>query len=163
VEARVLQINISNGGVPKTPIASAIVGPVGITRDRHAHPKFHGGPRKALLLIASEVIETLKAEGWPLFYGALGENLTTVGLDHRSWKPGLRYRIDKVEIELTTPRQPCASLNPYGRGIQKRIYDQLVEAGDPQSPHWGESGFYAAVIKGGCIKANDIIQTVDLV
>jgi hypothetical protein len=39
--------------------------------------RLHGGPGKALLLLASEVIDALCAEGWPLFYGALGENLTT--------------------------------------------------------------------------------------
>jgi MOSC domain-containing protein YiiM len=154
-----LQINISQGGVPKTAISRAAVGRLGIEGDEHAHPRFHGGPRKALLLIASEVIESLKEEGWPLFYGALGENITTVGLDHRSWRPGMQYRLGPVLIELTTPRQPCATLNRYGRGIQRRIYDERVAALDPQSPHWGESGFYAAVMQGGRIEINDIIQS----
>jgi MOSC domain-containing protein YiiM len=158
VDPRVLQINTSEGGVPKTPIASAAVDRLGIEGDEHAHPKFHGGPRKALLLIASEVIDTLKAEGWPLFYGALGENISTLGLDHRSWRPGMRYRIGAIAIELTTPRQPCAALNRYGRGIQARIYDQQVQVMDAQSRHWGESGFYAAVLEEGTIHVNDIIQ-----
>ncbi len=163
---QLVQINLSKGGVPKTPVTAAAVGPLGIDGDIQAHPKFHGGPRKALLLIASEVIETLKAEGWPLFFGALGENLTTAGLDHRSWRPGMRYRIRdrerlrQVEIELTTPRQPCATLNPYGPGIGRRIYDPLVKAGDWNSPRWGESGFYAAVQMGGEIRTGDIIEVV---
>lgn len=156
--SKILQISISKGGVPKTAIPSATVGRLGIEGDIHARPEFHGGPRQALLLIASEVIETLKEEGWPMFYGALGENLTTVGLDHKSWRPGTRYRIREVELELTVPRQPCATLNPYGRGIQKRIYDQLVKAGDPRSPRWGEAGFYASVLKGGRIEVNDTIE-----
>lgn len=160
LERRVLQINISKGGVPKRPIANAAVGPLGIDGDEHAHPQFHGGPRKALLLIAAEVIDTLKAEGWPVFYGAFGENLTTVGLDHRAWRSGMRFQIGKVEIELTTPRRPCATLNPYGSGIQKRIYDELVKAGDPQSLHWGEAGFYAAVRKNGTIVNEDIIEFI---
>lgn len=113
-----------------------------------------------MLLIAAEVLEALKAEGWPVFYGALGENLTTIGIDHRSWRSGMRYRIAEVEIELTKPRQPCATLNPYGRGIQRRIYDELVKAGDPSSPHWGEAGFYAAVVKGGQLRNDAIIEAV---
>jgi MOSC domain-containing protein YiiM len=161
MEARVLQINISNGGVPKRSITSAVVGRLGIERDKHAHPQFHGGSRKALLLIASEVVEKLKGEGWPLFGGALGENISTVGLDHRSWRPGMRYKIGAIEIELTIPRQPCATLNRYGPGIQQRIYDQRVNQLDPQSPHWGESGFYASVLQSGPIHTNDIIQSAD--
>ncbi len=158
MEARVLQINISKGGVPKTPIPLANVGPLGIAGDGHAHPEFHGGPKQALLLIASEVLDVLTSEGWPVFRGALGENLTTIGLDHRAWRAGMRFRIGEIEIELTTPRQPCATLNRYGRGIQKRIYDKLVETGDPTSPHWGESGFYAAVLQPGSLAENDTIE-----
>ena len=160
MKSRVLQISISKGGVPKTAIESASVGPLGIQGDEHAHPEFHGGPRKALLLIASEVIDTLQREGWPVFYGALGENVTTLGIDHRSWRPGMRYRIGEITIELTKHRRPCATLNPYGRGIQKRIYDDLVRAGDPASLRWGECGFYAAVIAGGHIEINDIIEEI---
>jgi MOSC domain-containing protein YiiM len=96
-----------------------------------------------------------------VFCGALGENISTVGLDHRSWRPGMRYKIGAIQIELTTPRQPCVTLNRYGPGIQLRIYDQRVEQLDPQSPHWGESGFYAAVLQSGPIQTNDIIQSAD--
>ena len=161
MNAKVLQINISPGGLPKIAVLYALVGVLGINGDGHKHPKFHGGSRKALLLIASEVIDALKSEGWPLFYGALGENLTTLGLDHRSWRPGLRYRVGEVLIELTTPRQPCSSLNLYGKGIQNRIYDESVKALNHQSAHWGESGFYAAVLEGGSLHPDDIIQVTD--
>ncbi len=146
---RILQINISAGGVPKTAIASAEVGPLGISGDRHRF-RLHGGPAKALLILASEVIDNLQAEGWPLFYGALGENLTTAGLDHRVWRTGQRFRISAVLIELTTPREPCRTLNPYGRGIQKRLR---------QKP--GESGFYAAVLTGGILTPDAIIEPVE--
>jgi MOSC domain-containing protein YiiM len=147
--ARILQINISAGGVPKTAVARAAVGPLGIPGDGHRF-RLHGGPGKALLLLASEVVHSLRAEGWPLFYGALGENLTTAGLDHRTWQQGLRFRMGEVLIELTTPREPCRTLNPYGRGIQKRLRQK-----------WGESGFYAAVLTGGILTPNAIIEPVE--
>jgi MOSC domain-containing protein YiiM len=159
--ATVVQINVSNGGVPKTPISRAEVGELGIAGDRHRYPRHHGGPRKALLLIASEVVDQLRREGWPVFYGALGENITTAGLDHRSWRPGARYRIGPVLIELTTPREPCRALRPYGSGIQKRLYDGNVRALDPSSPHWGESGFYVSVLETGAIAAGDIIECIE--
>ena len=79
----IVQINISRGGMPKLPIPEGYVTPLGIEGDLHARPHIHGGPRQALLLICSEVIDQLIAEGYPLYYGALGENLTTRGIDRR--------------------------------------------------------------------------------
>lgn len=154
---RIVQLNSSKGGVPKLPLLQADVDRFGIVGDGHRF-RYHGGPRKALLVIASEFIDTLRAEGWPLFYGALGENLTTAGLDHRAWRPGDCYRAGEVTLRLTTPRQPCKTLNPYGAGIQKRIYDERVKALDVTSGHWGESGFYAAVVTPGVIRPDDIIE-----
>ncbi|MBV9085598.1 MAG: MOSC domain-containing protein, partial [Acidobacteriaceae bacterium] len=117
---RVIQLNISDGGVPKYSITRAVVEELGICGDKHRYP-YHGGRKKALLLLAAEVIDHLRDEGWPVFYGALGENLTTADLDHRSWRPGVKYRIGSVVLQLTKPRQPCATLSVYGEGIQKRI------------------------------------------
>jgi MOSC domain-containing protein YiiM len=160
MQGKVIQINTSKGGVPKRPIPCAEVHPLGIAGDEHRYAA-HGGPQKALLLIASEVIDQLREEGWPVFYGALGENLTTQGLDYRSWRAGKRYRVGGIVLELTTPRQPCSTLNPYGTGIQKRIYDERVHALDPQSVKWGLSGFYASVVKPGHIELNDIIEATE--
>ena len=146
---RILQISISPGGVPKTPIARAEVGPLGIVGDGHRF-RLHGGREKALLILASEVIDTLRAEGWPLFYGALGENLTTEGFDHRNWRAGQRFRIGEVLLELTTPREPCRTLNPYGRGIERRLRAKP-----------SEGGFYAAVLVGGILTPRAIIENVE--
>jgi MOSC domain-containing protein YiiM len=146
---RILQINISLGGVPKTPVAQAEVGPMGIVGDGHRF-RLHGGADKALLILAAEVVDALRAAGWPVYYGALGENLTTLGLDQRAWQSGQRFRCGSVLIELTSPREPCRTLNPYGRGIQKRLREKP-----------GESGFYAAVLTGGALASNAIIEGVE--
>src|ERR1017187_7674494 len=115
----ILQINVSRGGVPKRAIPEGDVTPLGIAGDLHAHPEIHGGPRQALLLITSEGIDELTDLGFPVFYGALGENLTTRGLDRRSMRIGQQWRVGQVVIELTKPRGPCETLNVYGSGIQK--------------------------------------------
>jgi len=158
--ASILQINVSSGGVPKRPISKGEVTPLGLAGDGHNNPQIHGGPRKALLLITSEGIEELKAAGFPLYNGALGENLTTQGLDRRSMRIGQRYRIGQVLIEITKVRSPCDTLTPYGTGIQKAVYDRKVKAGDPASPHWGLSGFYASVIQPGTIRPGDAITLI---
>ena len=90
------QINISPGGVPKRAIPHGIVNQLGIEGDKHAHPEFHGGTRQALLLITAEGIAELVDAGYPLYFGALGENLTTRGLDRREMRPGQRYRAGGV-------------------------------------------------------------------
>jgi len=157
----ILQINVSRGGVLKRSIPEAEVTPFGIAGDLHAHPQIHGGPRQALLLITAEGIDELTALGFPLFYGALGENLTTRGLDRRALRAGQRYRVGQAVIELTRIRVPCATLDVYGPGIQKAIYDQNVKAGDSASPRWGLSGFYASVVQPGAIRAGDPIVFLD--
>jgi MOSC domain-containing protein YiiM len=147
----ILQINISPGGVPKLPIHEAHVWRLGIEGDKHIY-RDHGGPQKALMLMAAEAIDTLAAEGFSVYYGALGENLTVVGLPHQEWRAGQRYQVGSVLIELTEPRDPCRKLRPYGAGIEKRIC---------RSP--GESGFYASVLGEGVIETGDTIQLVDQV
>ena len=155
----VLQISVSQGGVPKRAVPEGVVTELGLDGDEHAHPEFHGGPRQALLFITAEGIEELKHSGFPLFPGALGENITTTGLDRRTWKIGQRWRVGPdVVVEFTKIRVPCKTLNRYGAGaIQKAVYDEVVKAGDPSSPHWGLSGFYARVIHGGAVRPGDLI------
>jgi MOSC domain-containing protein YiiM len=155
--ARIVQIGVSPGGIPKRAISEAEVTPGGILGDAWAHPQIHGGPNQAILLITSEGIDELVSQDFPLFPGALGENVTTRGLDRRSVRVGQRYRVGEVVLEISKRRTPCNTLNVYGVGIQAAIYDAQVQAGDPASPRWGLSGFYASVIRTGLIRVGDSI------
>jgi MOSC domain-containing protein YiiM len=161
VSASVVQVSISRGGVPKRAISAGEVNALGIVGDEHAHPEIHGGLRQALLLVASEGIGELTALGFPLFAGALGENITTAGVDRRAWRAGQRYRIGPIIVELTQVRAPCDTLNIYGAGIHKAVYDAQVNAGDPHSPRWALSGFYASVVIPGAIRPGDPIVLLD--
>jgi MOSC domain-containing protein YiiM len=158
-----LQINISRGGLPKRAIPQADVGPLGIAGDDYDHPDIHGGARQAVLLISSEAIEELTALGFPLYPGALGENITTIGVDRAQWRTGQRWRLGHVIVEFTKVRAPCDTLTVYGPGIQKAVYDALVNAGDPSSPRWALSGFYASVVQPGTIRPGDPISLLDQV
>ncbi|MDQ2946511.1 MAG: MOSC domain-containing protein [Acidobacteriota bacterium] len=163
MRATVAQINISRGGVPKYPVPEGLVTPLGIQGDLCAHPRIHGGPRQALLLICAEAIEHLISKGYPLFFGALGENITMHGIDHRQLRIGQRYRIGEVFVELTKVRGPCSALDVYGSSIKQDMYDRQVKAGDPASPRWGISGMYAAILRTGTVRQDDIIALVDQV
>ena len=154
---QIIQINISRGGLPKRPIPEGVITPLGLEGDQCAHPEIHGGPKQAVLLIAAEVVDELLARGYPVYYGALGENLTTRGLDHRQLRIGQRLRAGGATLEITKVRGPCSTLDIYGPTIQQEIYDKKVKAGDHTSLRWGMSGFYARVIEPGPVRTNDVI------
>jgi MOSC domain-containing protein YiiM len=160
VHGTIIQVNTSPGGLPKRAIVSGFVSTLGIEGDVHAHPNIHGGPEKAILIIASEIVDELIARGYPLFYGALGENLTTRGLVIRDLRIGDRLRAGGAMLEITKPRGPCLQLDVYGLSIQQEIYDKKVKALDPSSPRWGMSGFYATVIAPGPIGPGDPIEVL---
>ena len=159
-QASILQLNVSPGGLPKRAIASGFITPLGLQGDAHAHPDIHGGLRKAIMLIAAETVETLAARGYPVFFGALGENVTTRGLRVRDLRIGDRLRVGGAILEITQPRGPCLQLDVYGETIKAEIYDPRVKEFDHTSPRWGMSGFYAGVIEPGPVQAGDIIAVV---
>jgi len=160
VQGAIVQVSISFGGLPKRAISGGLITPLGIEGDLHAHAGIHGGPRKAILMIASEVIEDFIARGYPLFYGALGENLTTRGIAIRDIRIGDWLRAGGATIEITEPRGPCTALDIYGESLKEEISDDRVRAFDHTSPRWGMSGFYASVVAPGPVRPNDIISVV---
>jgi MOSC domain-containing protein YiiM len=155
VQGTIIQVNISGGGIPKLPIPEAAVGPLGVEGDSHAHPQIHGGPQQAVLIVTLEGIQELIERGYPLFPGALGENLTTRGLDRRDFRIGQQIRAGSAMLEITKPRGPCATLDVYGAALKLEI-----KAKEPSSPVWGLSGFYARVLSPGIVRPNDIIEVV---
>jgi MOSC domain-containing protein YiiM len=157
----VLQVSISRGGVPKRAIPEGEIGPLGLAGDDHDHPEIHGGPRQAVLLISSEAIAEITALGYPLYPGALGENITTVGIDRKQWRAGQRWRVGQAIVELIKPRAPCETLSVYGLGIQRAVYDAQVKVGDASSPRWALAGFYASVVQAGIVRPGDPISLLD--
>jgi MOSC domain-containing protein YiiM len=157
VQGTIVQVNISPGGLPKRAIDEGFITPLGIEGDLHAHPEIHGGPRKAILIIASETVDELTARGYPLFYGAMGENLTTRGLAIRDLRIGDEIRAGGAILEITQPRGPCSALDVYGDTLKAMVYDRKVKERDYTSPRWGMSGFYASVLRPGPVRAGDEI------
>jgi MOSC domain-containing protein YiiM len=154
VTGEVVQVSVSPGGSPKRAILLGELTENGIAGDAWRYP-FHGGRRQAILVVAVEGIDELVAQGFLLFPGAMGENLTTRGLDRRELRIGQRFRVGDAEIVLTKMRTPCTTLNVYGTGIEAAMYDAQTQAGDPLSLKWGLSGFYASVVRPGTVRAGD--------
>lgn len=156
----VVQVSISPGGVPNRAIDEAQVTERGIAGDGWRHPQFHGTRKRAILLMTAEGVDELAARGFPVFYGALGENLTTRGLDRRWLRTGQQFRAGDTVIQLTEVRTPCGALSVYGSAIQTAMYDARAAAGNPSSAVWGMSGFYASVLQRGVFRPNDPIVLV---
>ena len=158
--AFILQVSTSAGGVPKRAVHEGLLRPGGLVGDGWDHPNIHGGRKQAALLITVEGIEELAALGYPLYPGALGENLTTRGLDRQTVRIGQRYRAGDAVIEITKLRHPCSTLDMYGRGLQQAMFDARTLAGDTMSPMWGLSGFYAAVVTPGIVRPGEPIELI---
>jgi MOSC domain-containing protein YiiM len=152
---RIIQVNISPGGIPKRPVAEAFLTPLGLEGDACAHPVIHGGPRQAVLVLCAEVVDELAAKGYAVFYGALGENLTVAGLDPRRFRSGQRYQAGEAIVEVTRLRRPCRTIAVYGAGIEQELFDRAASEGDPRSPKWGYGGVYASVVRAGWIRPGD--------
>lgn len=159
------QVSVSPGGLPKLAVRESFAHSLGLEGDLQRNTKYHGGPLQALLLVSLEDLNRLRAAGFAVTAGALGENLTIRGVDFRQLRPGMRFRAGAAVIELTKLRQPCATLDIYngpGARIQSLLYDAQARRGDPASPCWAVGGFYAAVRVAGLIRQGDILELAAL-
>lgn len=150
MSASIVQVSVSNGGVPKLPVSSARVTVSGVEGDRQRDTRNHGGPDRAVCLFAAEVIEALQAEGHPIQAGAAGENVTVRGLDWAAMAPGVRLRLgDDVLLELTSYVIPCKNIATFFRGGDfSRLNQQL-------HPSWAR--VYARVLEEGVIRPGDAV------
>ena len=145
----VLQLNASNGGVPKQAIDAAYVGWKGVEGDRQATRKHHGRPFQALSLWSAEVIETLRVEGHQIFPGSAGENITVSGIPSGAFRPGAHFRIGTMRGFLTSYAIPCKQNNDWF--VNKDFKRMSHERGD-------ECRLYAMVTTCGTISISDTFE-----
>lgn len=150
------QINLSPGGVPKTPVPEARITRTGLVGDVQKNTKHHGGPERAVCLFSLEVIRRLQAEGHPIEPGSTGDNLTVAGMDWAVVRPGVLLKIgdgiDAVELEVASYTKPCATIRNSFTDFQfKRIAEER---------HPGESRVYARVIREGVVRVGDVCRVI---
>ena len=87
--ARIVQISVSPGGVPKRAVTLARVTTMGVQGDAQRNRTHHGGPERALCLFSQDRIRALQSEGHPIRPGSIGENLTIEGIDWSLVTPGV--------------------------------------------------------------------------
>src|SRR5262245_52005900 len=107
---RVESVNTSGGGVPKTSVFEALITTLGVDGDRQAHPQFHGGPDRAVVLYSLDVIRRLQDEGHPIATGTTGENITLSGIDWDALQPGHELDVGGARLQITKFASPCETI-----------------------------------------------------
>ena len=145
---RIVQLSVSAGGVPKRAVAEARVTRLGLEGDGHRDAKHHGGPDRAVCLFALEAIRHLAAEGHAIAPGAIGENVTTEGLDWSQVVPEAYLLLgERVLLQVTRYTSPCVNIAPV---FVDREFSRVSQNGHP-----GCSRVYARVLVEGRLRTGD--------
>ncbi|MFZ9158936.1 MAG: MOSC domain-containing protein [Ilumatobacteraceae bacterium] len=137
---------------------------IGIQGDAHSGPTTQHLSRqkkdpdrpnlRQVHLVASEIHEGLRAEGFDVPYGGFGENVTTSGLDLGDLPVGSTLRLgDEVVIVLTGFRDPCAQIDRFQEGLRA-----AVSFKPERGPQLFRNGVMAVVIRGGTVRVGDSID-----
>jgi MOSC domain-containing protein YiiM len=144
MKGRLVQLNVSPGGMPKLAVPEAMVSEEGVAGDWQLNRKYHGGPKRAVCLYSVELLAGLSAEtGVELLPGQIGENFTTTGIDLQHLHTGQHLAVGDCVIELTDIRVPCRNLNRWAPNLM-----QLLK---------GRSGWLARVVTPAVVRAGDAI------
>jgi MOSC domain-containing protein YiiM len=135
----------------KSPVTGPVfAGALGLAGDAVANTKVHGGVDQALLMYAVSHYPVWESElGRSMSPGAFGENLTVDGLDEESACIGDVLAIGTVRLEVSQPRQPCATL-----ARRHQIRDMIARGN-------GRSGWYLRVLTEGTLEVGQSIEVAD--
>jgi MOSC domain-containing protein YiiM len=110
-------------------------------------------------LMHAELHEELRAGGYAVGPGELGENITTSGLDLLSLPRGTLLRIGSdALVEVTGLRNPCVQIDGFRAGLLKLVLGQDA-AGRPVR----RAGIMGVVRQGGPVRPGDgiVVQLPD--
>lgn len=104
-------------------------------------------------LLQSELFDDVARQGFTVKPGALGENITTAGVDLLSLPRGTLLRLGATaEVEITGLRNPCTQIDGLQQGLMEAVLERSPERGLVR-----KAGIMSIVITGGEIRAGDSI------
>ena len=104
-------------------------------------------------LVHSELFDELRAKGFSVGAGDIGENVTTRGIDLLALPTGARLRLgDAATIEVTGLRNPCVQLDSFQKGLMSATLDK-----DPAGNLIRLAGIMGVVLIGGEVRPGDAI------
>lgn len=105
-------------------------------------------------LIHAELLDGVAGKGFAVAPGAMGENITTRGIDLLDLSRGARLHIGRAAIvEITGLRNPCAQIDTFQKGLLGAVIDRDA-AGDVVR----KAGVMGIVVAGGEVSAGDVIR-----
>lgn len=107
-------------------------------------------------LIHSELFDEMAARGHSIEPGAMGENVTTAGVDLLGLARGTRLELgDEAIVEITGLRNPCTQINGISEGLMK----ELVYV-DDEGATVRLAGVMSIVLVGGEVRPGDGIRII---
>src|SRR5690349_3191619 len=104
-------------------------------------------------LIHAELFDELRAAGFQVAPGELGENVTTQGVDLLALPAGTRLRLGATAVvELTGLRNPCVQIDRFQKGLMDAVLDRT-----PDGNLVRKTGVMSIVLAGGDIAPGDRI------
>lgn len=104
-------------------------------------------------LVHAELLDALNAAGFALAPGAIGENVTTRGLDLLALPTGTQLRLGAdALIEVTGLRNPCRQLDGFRPGLMQAVLER-----DANGDLVRKAGVMAVVLQGGEVRPGDAI------
>src|SRR5579884_4567821 len=80
-------------------------------------------------LMHAELFDELRAAGFELWPGLMGENVTTRGVDLLALPTGARLRLGgRAVVEVTGLRNPCAQLNKLQPGLRSEEHTSELQS-----------------------------------
>lgn len=150
----------------KAPVAEVeLVAGLGVAGDVHSGARVQHASRvradpnqpnlRQVHLLSQELLEALASEGFPgIAPGALGENLTTRGLELRALPVGSVLRLGEgALVGLTGLRNPCAQLDAFRPGLLRALTPR-----DAAGEVVRRAGVMGVVLAGGRVRPGDAIE-----
>lgn len=111
---------------------------------------------RQLHLIHGELLDELRARGFVLRPGDLGENVTTRGLDPLALPRGTRLHLGaEAVVEVTGLRNPCAQMDAFQLGLLAAVLNRDAAGGLVR-----RAGIMGVVLTGGVVQPGDGIQAL---
>jgi MOSC domain-containing protein YiiM len=105
-------------------------------------------------LMHAELHDELRAAGFDVSAGDMGENVTTRGIDLLGLPTGARLHLgDAAVVEVTGLRNPCVQLDRFQDGLMAATLDR-----DEHGELVRKAGIMSIVLAGGDVRPGDAIR-----
>lgn len=166
MHAVVAAVGRSEGHTFSKPPAEAIrlLAGLGVAADAHAGETVKHRSRvlkdptapnlRQIHLIHAELLDELRAAGFDVSPGDMGENVTTRNLDLLNLSAGTRLRLGaEAVVAVTGLRNPCRQLDRFRPGLMAAVLDR-----DADGRLVRKAGIMGVVLAGGAVRPGDPIR-----